>query len=150
MRLALSMAALLLSATAALAEGPIVKADSLKWAEAPRVLPKGAQFALVSGDPASNGPYVLRLKMPAGYRVPAHNHPTSEYVTVLSGSFHIGMGDVLDPNKGQELRAGDFAEAPANMNHFTWTTAETVIQVHGQGPFEMSYVNPADDPRKTE
>ena len=91
---------------------------------------------------------MLRLKMPAGYKIAAHNHPTSEYVTVLSGNFHIGMGDKLDEAKGIELTAGGFGVAPARMNHFAWTTSDTIVQVHGEGPFALTYVNPADDPSK--
>ena len=86
--------------------------------------------------------------MPANYKVAAHNHPTTEYVTVLSGDFHVGMGDKLDAQKGQLLRAGGFAEAPAKMNHYAWVTSETVVQVHGNGPFAITYVDPADDPSK--
>ncbi|MBV9751433.1 MAG: cupin domain-containing protein, partial [Hyphomicrobiales bacterium] len=112
------------------------------------VLPRGATFTVVSGDPYKDNLYVLRLKMPAGYKIPAHNHPTSEYVTVLSGDFHIGLGDKLDPKKGMLLKAGGFAEAPAKMNHYAWTTSPTVVQVHGQGPFAITYVDPADDPSK--
>ena len=112
------------------------------------MFPKGAQIAVLSGEPAKEGLYVVRLKMPANYKIPAHNHPTSEYVTVLSGRFHIGMGDKLDEKHGIELRAGGFGEAPAHMNHYAWTSEETVAQVHGQGPFVLTYVNPADDPSK--
>jgi hypothetical protein len=85
--------------------------------------------------------------MPPGYKLPAH-HPTAEYVTVLSGDFHSGMGDKLDRGSGQELRAGGFAEAPAGMNHYAWASSATVVQVHGQGPFALTYVNPADDPSR--
>jgi anti-sigma factor ChrR (cupin superfamily) len=120
----------------------------VKWAPAPNVLPAGAQIAIISGDPFKDGLYVVRLKMPANYKIPAHNHPTTEYVTVVSGDFHIGMGDKLDTSEGQLLRAGGFAEAPAKMNHYAWTDGETVVQVHGQGPFAITYVNPADDPSK--
>src|SRR5262249_991806 len=123
-----------------------VNASSVKWGPAPSVLPKGAQFAVLSGNPSTDGLYVIRLKVPAGYKIPAHNHPTAEYVTVISGDFDIGMGDKLDLKNGMELRAGGFGVAPAKMNHFAWTTAPTVIQVHGQGPFAITYVNPADDP----
>ncbi len=90
----------------------------------------------------------MRLKMPANYKIAAHWHPTSEYVTIVSGTFHIGMGDKLDQKKGIELRAGGFGEAHARMNHYAWTSEETVVQVHGQGPFQLTYVNPADDPSK--
>jgi anti-sigma factor ChrR (cupin superfamily) len=124
-----------------------INADELQWGPAPNAFPAGAQIAVISGDPFNEGLYVLRLKMPADYKIPAHNHPTSEYITVLSGDFHIGMGDKLDPQKGQLLRTGGFAEAPAKMNHYAWSTNETVVQVHGQGPFAITYVNPEDDPR---
>jgi quercetin dioxygenase-like cupin family protein len=125
-----------------------LNAKDLKWGPAPPVLPKGAQITVVSGDPFKDGPYVVRLKIPNGYQIPAHNHPTAEYVTVLSGKFNLGMGDKLDPKKGIGLTAGGYAEAPAKMNHYAWATGATVVQVHGQGPFAINYVNPADDPSK--
>ncbi|HEY0571757.1 MAG TPA: cupin domain-containing protein [Enterovirga sp.] len=150
LKLSLQAGALIALALPALADGSVVTADGIKWGAAPPVLPKGAQFAVVAGDPSKDGPYVVRLKMPANYRIPAHNHPTAENVTVLSGKFHLGMGDKLDEAKGQELTAGGFAEAPPKMNHFAWTTAETVVQVHGQGPFAITYVNASDDPSKSQ
>jgi anti-sigma factor ChrR (cupin superfamily) len=125
-----------------------MNAKDLKWGPAPPVLPKGAQVAVVSGDPFKDGAYVLRLKMPKGYQIPAHNHPATENVTVISGNFHIGMGEKLDAKKGIELTAGGYAEAPAKMNHYAWAAEPTVVQVHGQGPFAITYVNPADDPSK--
>ena len=125
-----------------------VNAKDLKWGPAPPVLPKGAQITVISGDPFKDGPYVVRLKMPKGYQIPAHNHPTTENVTVISGTFHIGMGDKLDEKKGIVLTAGGYGEAPAKMNHYAWVTGPTVVQVHGQGPFAITYVNPADDPSK--
>jgi len=85
--------------------------------------------------------------MPAGYKIPAHNHPTTEMVTVISGDFHLGMGDRLDEEKSVLLTAGGYAEAPAQMNHYAWASSPTIVQVHGQGPFAITYVNPADDPR---
>ena len=150
LKLSLQASALIALALPALADGSVVTADGIKWGAAPSVLPKGAQFAVMAGDPSKDGPYVVRLKMPANYRIPAHNHPTAENVTVLSGKFHLGMGDKLDEAKGQELTAGGFAEAPPKMNHFAWTTAETVVQVHGQGPFAITYVNASDDPSKSQ
>jgi anti-sigma factor ChrR (cupin superfamily) len=142
--------ALCLTGTAAIADdmkAPL-NANDLKWRAAPEALPKGAQLAVVSGDPSSDGPYVVRLKFPTGYRVPAHNHPTTENVTVLSGNFHIGISDKLDDKKGIELTSGGYAEAPAKMNHYAWATSDAVLQIHGPGPFAISYVNPADYPRK--
>jgi len=146
----LSFTILLFSGTIAVAQqmSAPANADDMKWGAAPKAFPPGAQIAVVSGDPFKDGLYVVRLKMPAGYKIPAHNHATSEYVTIVSGKFHIGMGEKLDEKKGIELRPGGFGEAPARMNHYAWTSEETVVQVHGQGPFVLTYVNPADDPRK--
>ena len=123
-----------------------VNASQLQLAAAP-ALPEGAQIAVLSGDPSKDGLYVVRVMMPAGYKVPAHNHPTTEMLTVISGDFHIGIGDKLDEEKGTQLAAGGYAEAPAKMNHFAWATTPTVVQIHSQGPFAITYVNPADDPR---
>jgi anti-sigma factor ChrR (cupin superfamily) len=142
----LALAAAGLSSAAETVSAP-VSAGALEWGPAPAALPAGAQITVLSGDPSKDGMYVLRLKLPAGYEIPAHNHPTSEYVTVISGNFHIGMGDRLARTNGVVLRAGGFGEAPAGMNHFAWTSSPTIIQIHGQGPFAITYVNPADDPR---
>src|SRR5882724_2052588 len=144
----LSFTVLLLSGTIAVAQQmpPPTNADDMKWGPVPNVFPPGAQIAVVSGDPFKEGLYVVRLKMPAGYKIPAHNHPTTENVTVVSGNFHIGMGDYLDEKKGIELTSGGYGEAPAKMNHYAWVTSPTIVQVHGQGPFAITYVNPADDP----
>jgi anti-sigma factor ChrR (cupin superfamily) len=146
----LGLAYLLLSGAMAMAQQmPMpVNARDVKWGPTPNILPPGAQIAVVSGDPFKDGLYVIRLKMPAGYKIPAHNHPTTEYVTVISGEFSLGMGDKLDPKKGISLSPGGFAEAPAKMNHYAWTTGEAIVQVHGQGPFAITYVDPADDPSK--
>ena len=103
---------------------------------------------MLSGDPSKNAPYVIRLKIPAGYQIPAHHHPTVENVTVLSGSFHAGMGDKLDQKNAATFEPGGFVSMPANMNYYAWATSETIVQVHGEGPFEVVYVNPADDPSK--
>ncbi len=146
-RLAL-MAFVVLGASSALADDmkmPMNGKDT-KWGPAPPFFPKGAEFAVLSGDPSREGLYVVRLKMPAGYMIPAHNHPTTENVTVVSGNFHIGMGDKLDEKKGVELTSAGYGEAPAKMNHYAWVTSPTIVQVHGQGPFAITYVNPADDP----
>ena len=144
----LSLVLILVGATGALADDMKmpVNASQLQWAAAP-ALPEGAQIAVLSGDPSKDGLYVVRVMMPAGYKVPAHNHPTTEMLTVISGDFHLGMGDKLDEEKGTLLTAGGYAEAPAKMNHFAWATTPTVVQIHGQGPFAITYVNPADDPR---
>jgi len=109
-------------ATAVAQQMPMpMNAGDLKWGPAPNVLPRGAQIAVVSGDPSKDALYVVRLKLPANYELPAHNHPTSEYVTVITGDFHIGMGDKLDRKNGLALQAGGFAEASAKMNHYALT-----------------------------
>jgi quercetin dioxygenase-like cupin family protein len=125
-----------------------VNSPDLKWGPAPPIFAKGAQMAVLSGDPSKPGVFVIRLKVPAGYRFAAHHHPTDEYVTVIDGDMSLGMGDKLDETKGAALAPGGFAEAPANMNHYAWSKAGGVIQISAQGPFSMTYVNPADDPTK--
>lgn len=149
MRKLLPFVAITLVATsAALAQSmpKPVNATDLQWGPAPPVLPKGAQLAVISGNPSDPGVFVVRLKLPKGYKFPAHNHPITEYVTVLSGDFHVGMGDKLDEQKAIELKTGGFAVAPAKMNHFGWASSPTIIQIEGEGPFQITYVNPADDP----
>jgi quercetin dioxygenase-like cupin family protein len=127
---------------------PPVNVEDIQWGPVPPVIPPGAQLAVVAGDPSKEGLFTMRLKMPANYKIPAHNHPTDEFVTVISGDFRVGLGDKLDMEKGQSLKAGAFGEMPAGMNHYAWTTEETVIQIAGPGPFAMTYANPADDPSK--
>ncbi|CAN7429730.1 cupin domain-containing protein [Phenylobacterium sp. LjRoot164] len=125
-----------------------VNTGDLKWGPAPAIFPTGAQMAVLSGDPEKAGTFVLRLKMPAGYKIPAHNHPTDEYVTVISGDLSLGMGDKLDAAKSAKLAPGGFAVAHAKMNHFAFSTDGAVVQVSAEGPFALTYVNPADDPTK--
>jgi quercetin dioxygenase-like cupin family protein len=123
-----------------------MQANEIKWGPAPPVLPAGAKMAVLAGDPAGTGLVTVRLKMPAGYKIPPHWHPTDEHVTVISGSLALGMGDVLDEEKSKVLKAGGYGVAQANMHHFAWTKTGAVVQVHMMGPFKITYVNPADDP----
>ena len=120
----------------------------MKWGPAPPVFQSGAEMAVLQGNPGAAGQYVVRLKMPDGYKIMPHWHPTTENITVISGTFHFGTGDTFDDSKGMEMPAGSFGFVGPHMNHFAWTTGETVVQVHGQGPFKLTYVNPADDPTK--
>jgi quercetin dioxygenase-like cupin family protein len=92
---------------------------------------------------------VVRAKMPTGYKIPPHSHPTDENVTVLSGTFHIAMGDTFDIKRGETVKAGGFFSAQKGMHHYGWATSPTEIQIHGMGPFTITYVNPADDPRNS-
>jgi quercetin dioxygenase-like cupin family protein len=123
-------------------------ADKIKWQEGPPSLPKGAMIAVLEGDPSKEGPFVFRIKLPDGYRIPPHTHPKTERVTVLSGTFNIGMGDKFDEKAGKAMTAGTYGHWAAGMKHFVWTKGETVLQFHGMGPWSIQYVNPEDDPRK--
>jgi quercetin dioxygenase-like cupin family protein len=122
-------------------------AGSIKWKEGPASLPKGAMIAVLEGDPAKEGPFVFRVKVPDGYRVPPHTHPKTERVTVISGTFNIGMGDKFDETTTKPMEAGSYGYWAAGMKHFVWTKGETVLQFHGSGPWSIQYVNPQDDPR---
>ena len=149
-KLVLALGLLLAGTSIAFAQDmrPPINADDVKWGPVPPNIAAGAQLAVISGDPSKEGPFVMRLKMPAGYKVPAHYHPQYENVTVLTGEFHVGMGDKLDTDKGMLLRPGGYVEAPAKMHHYAWVTSDTIVQVAGPGPFGIIYVDPADDPSK--
>lgn len=121
--------------------------DQIKW-QNPASLPAGAKIAILEGDPAKEGFFTMRLSMPDGYKIPPHTHTKIERVTVISGTFNLGMGEKFDQNATQELPAGTFGFWPAGMKHFAWAKGATVIQAHGVGPWKIEYVNPADDPRK--
>jgi quercetin dioxygenase-like cupin family protein len=123
-----------------------VSATDLKWAPVPS-LPKGAQIAVIEGPMNQAVPFTVRLKFPANWAVPAHTHPAVERVTVLSGAFHMGMGDKLDRAATHPVRPGDMMIMQPGTPHFGWTEAETVVQLHGTGPWDITYVNAADDPR---
>jgi len=127
----------------------IKQGDSIEWKPAPPAYPKGAQIAILYGDPSKEGPFALRMKFPAGYKVPPHFHPADENVTVLSGTLYIGMGDQLDEKKAQPLKAGGVMLMPKGMHHYGWASEETVLQGNGVGPTGITYVNEKDDPRKT-
>lgn len=125
----------------------MVLADDLKWADVPS-LPPGAKIAVIEGPISEAVPFTFRLKVPANYRIPAHWHPAVERVTVLSGTFHMGVGDKLDMQKSMPLGPGSMMLLQPKTHHFAWTREETVIQLHGTGPWGVTYVNAADDPRQ--
>jgi anti-sigma factor ChrR (cupin superfamily) len=122
--------------------------DGIKWGPPPPVFASGAEFAVIQGNPMGAGPYVVRLKMPDGYKIMPHWHPTTENVTVISGTFNLGTGETFDNTKGSTMPAGSFGFVGPHMKHYAWATGETIVQVHGMGPFKLVYVNPADDPSK--
>ncbi len=128
-------------------EFSLFPAAKLEWKDGPASLPKGAQIAVLEGDPTKEGPFVFRVKAPDGYRIPPHMHPKMERVTVISGSFNIGMGEKFDRHGTREMPAGTYGYWAPGMAHFVWIKGETVAQFHGLGPWSIQYINPADDPR---
>jgi quercetin dioxygenase-like cupin family protein len=148
--------ALTLLATVAVGQGSpsassqhaiIVPADQVKYGPAPDVLPPGAELAVLEGKPTEAGPFTMRLRMPDGYKIPPHYHPATEHVTVLQGTFKVGMGDKFDPSTMTPLATGTFGALAPGTRHFAQAQGKTVLQLHGVGPWKLVYVNPADDPR---
>lgn len=123
--------------------------ETVQWKEEP-ILPKGAKSAILVGDPTKKGVFIAWLKFPANYPIPPHTHPFTEVVTVLSGKLGNGMGKVLDKTKGEMLNAGSSFVLPTGHTHYVWTTEqETIIELIATGPWDITYTNPADDPRKS-
>jgi hypothetical protein len=122
--------------------------DDLKWVDGPPGLPPGSKIAVLDGDPAKAGLFVIRAKLPDGYTVPPHWHSTDENITVMSGSFGIGLGDKIDKAKTRYVPAGSYVRLGQKENHYAVAKGETVIQIHAMGPFDIHYVNPADDPTR--
>jgi quercetin dioxygenase-like cupin family protein len=150
--LAAVTSAFALNASAAVAQDAhaIVVPDQVQWGPAPNVLPPGAEAAVIYGDPSKEGLFALRVKFPAGYAIPPHTHPTIEAVTIISGTFKLGMGKTADPSVAEALPAGSFFALPAGHPHFASVDEETVVQISTNGPWGLTYINPADDPRKTQ
>jgi hypothetical protein len=123
--------------------------DSVAWGPAPPFVNPGAQLAVLEGNPmASSGDYTIRLKMPAGYRIAPHWHPKRENVTVISGTFKVGMGDRFDESKMMGFPAGSFAYLDPDMHHYAMASSDVVVQIHGMSPVQFNYINPEDDPSK--
>lgn len=153
--LALAGAAILVAGLAAVApplsaqeaHHTVTAVDEVAFGPAPPFLPEGAEIAVLYGDPGADGEFVVRLRFPAGYAIPAHSHTMDEIVTVVSGQLGLAAGDKLDREAAPLLAPGGFAMLPAGMNHFAWAEEETVVQLNGMGPFEITYVEDSDDPR---
>ena len=124
----------------------LAQAPALTWGPAPAVFPAGAKMAVLQGDPGKAALFTVRLDLPAGYKIAPHLHPAHEYITVIQGTFLLGMGDKLDAAQATKLPAGAFATVDANMHHYALTQGHVIVQVHAMGPFVLTYVNPADDP----
>lgn len=149
-------AILSLSAGVAVAQGSpqagaahaiVVPPDQIEWGPAPPVLPAGAKVAMLEGNPSEAGPFTMRLLVPDKYRIPPHYHPVVEHVTVVKGTFKVGMGEKYDAAALVALPAGTFAALEPGTRHFAEAQGETILQLHGVGPWALVYVNPADDPR---
>ncbi len=125
----------------------IYPAAEVKWREGLPSLQKGAKFAVLEGDPTKEGLFTMRLWLPDGFSISPHFHSAVEHVTVLSGTFNLGMGESFNKSATREMPAGTFGFWPAGMKHFAWARGDTVLQLHGTGPWTITYVNPADDPR---
>src|SRR5262245_13990918 len=123
----------LVAAQAVKTQHVLVTAPEIKWGEPPPIFERGASFAVISGDPGKSGLFVVRLKMPAGYKIAPHWHPTDEHVTVLAGTFALGMGEKFDKAAMTNLPVGGYALLPAEMRHFAMATSAAIVQVHGQG-----------------
>ncbi len=124
--------------------------DAIPYGPAPAFVPAGAQLAVLEGNPAATtGDYTIRLKMPDGYRIAPHWHPNRENVTVIEGTFKVGMGDRFDETKMGVFPAGSFAYLDPDMHHYAMASGAVVVQVHGSSPLQFNYVNPGDDPSRT-
>ncbi len=121
--------------------------QDLKWVDGPASLPKGVKVAVLEGDLTKSGPFTFRAKFPANYKIPPHFHPGVEHVTVISGTFYMGLGDEFDEGTATKLPQGGFAAMEIGTHHFAFTKEETEVQVHSIGPWGITYVNSADDPR---
>jgi hypothetical protein len=144
-------AALLASTAAWTADTPgqiYMNASEVKWGAAPPVFPKGAKMAVLEGDPGKEGPFVARLMMPANYRIPPHWHSKDEDLTIVSGTFYLAEGDKLETKHAHAMKAGGFHHLPAKTHHFAFSKGPAVVQINGQGPFDITYIDPSDDPSK--
>jgi hypothetical protein len=122
--------------------------QDMKWKDGPATLQKGAKMMVLEGDPSQEGVFTMRLWFPDGFEVKPHWHGQIEHATVLQGTLNIGMGDKFDRSATREMGVGSFGFWPAGMKHFGWFKGDTILQLHGRGPWTVTYVNPADDPRK--
>lgn len=124
----------------------MVSPSDLKWADAPSVAP-GAKMAVIEGILKEAVPFTIRLKLPAGTKLPLHTHPAFERVTVISGTLYLGIGEKFEPKNTKALGVGSVAIMPVGTKMFAFTKKETIIQLHGTGPWGIHYINPDDAPK---
>lgn len=123
--------------------------SDVKWGAAPPVFPKGAKMAVLQGDPGKDGVFVVRLQMPGNYKIAPHWHSKDEDLTIISGALYLAEGDKLEMNHAHAMKVGGYHHLPAKTHHFAFSKAPTVVQINGQGPFDIVYINAADDPSKS-
>ncbi|HXH63008.1 MAG TPA: cupin domain-containing protein [Gemmatimonadales bacterium] len=142
-----SHSAVAVLAALALTTSARAQAPAINWGPAPAIFPAGVRMAVLQGDPGQSGFFTVRLELPAGTRVLPHFHPTDEYLTVISGTFIVGMGDSVNVAKATVMPAGAFGTVSANMHHYAVARGKTVVQVSAMGPFVLTYVHPQDAPQ---
>jgi quercetin dioxygenase-like cupin family protein len=126
----------------------IVTPEDIVWQTGPPTLPPGPKYFAIEGHPMKEGPVIMRLLLPAGYVIPAHHHPGAERTTIISGTYNMGTGTKFDKAKCKKMPAGSVVVMPAGgIPHYGWASEETIVQVHIDGPLQITYVNPDDDPR---
>jgi quercetin dioxygenase-like cupin family protein len=154
MRITLIVLTVLLTAGGAVlalaqtAEQILVLPDAIAWKPGPPSIPPGAQIAVLRGDPAKPGPFTVRVRFPDGYRLPPHIHPSEERATVLQGTLVVGFGERWGEGERLAMPAGSYRVTPRGAPHYLEARGETIFQVEGIGPVAVSYIDPADDPRK--
>jgi quercetin dioxygenase-like cupin family protein len=146
--IAVACAGIASAPTQAMDEHKVIAPEEIAWKAGPASIPPGAEAAVLYGDPTKEGLFALRLKLPSGYHIPPHTHPKPEVVTVISGTFRLGMGETADEDQAKALSAGSFFAFPPEMAHYAYADGETVIQLNSTGPWSLTYVNPEDDPRQ--
>ena len=153
-KIMLVLASVAVSTTAAAADmamggaGIYTNPGDIKWGDAPPNLPKGAKMAVLSGDPGKAGTFVARLQMPANYKIAPHWHTQDEDLTIVSGTMYLAEGDMLETKHAHAMKAGAFHHLPGKTHHFAFTKGPTVVQINGQGPFDITYLKDSDDPSK--
>ena len=146
--IAVASAGMVSAPAQAMDEHKVISPQEITWKPGPASIPPGAEAAVLYGDPTKEGLFALRLKLPTGYQIPPHMHPKPEVVTVLSGTFRLGMGETADEGQAEPLPAGSFFALAPGMAHYAYADEETVIQLNSTGPWSLTYVNPSDDPRQ--
>jgi len=121
--------------------------QDIQWGTGPASLPAGAQMAVLYGDPQKPGMFVLRVKLPKGYKIAPHMHKQSEMLTVISGSLDLGLGPAADNASVESLPAGSFSSMPHGVVHYVLVNEDSIVQINANGPWGIEYVNPKDDPR---